>query len=459
MKTSFLCLIVILLPACSQLPTLPNSTDVKQLARHQLPKLPIAWQQTDPSYTMVDMGWLNHFKDPLLHHYIALALQHNSDLIITKQSIAKAIALSKQRQSLDFPTANLSMSANYRDKLEGNAFERRFTPQIQMDWDMDIWGENNINNAIASDNLLSTKIQLKYAQANLISNIVKNYVNAVYSHQLTQLLAERVQLLSKINKIGKVQLAEDAITEQVYAENIEDLLTAKKNLLVQKDTTKKYQRTLEVLIGNYPISKVAPKNTLPTLPNPPVGLPSKILERRWDIMLAERNILKQTKQIYTAKVAKLPSFKLTATLGATSSSLKDSLNPSNIVWNALSAITLPLFDGKKLQTNINIAEIDYKIALQTYKNIALNAFSEVENLLNENSTHEKTIAMLNMQFNAQKRKLKKIMLQYRMGSKSHLETLKYKLIINKIKHQLEQAKQEKIQTQLNLYHAVGGSFD
>lgn len=51
---------------------------------------------------------------------------------------------------------------------------------------------------------------------------------------------------------------------------------------------------------------------------PPVGLPSKLLDRRPDLIAAERKVAVAFNRLDEAKVAKLPGFSLSGSLGSNS---------------------------------------------------------------------------------------------------------------------------------------------
>ena len=107
------------------------------------------------------------------------------------------------------------------------------------------------------------------------------------------------------------------------------------------------------------------------------------LERRPDLIAAERNVAAAFQLTAQARAARLPRLSLTGSFGGASDQLSSVLNPSNIVWQVASNILVPVFDGGRLEREVEIATLEQEQALNTYAQNALEAFSEVEQNLDQ----------------------------------------------------------------------------
>jgi len=97
-------------------------------------------------------------------------------------------------------------------------------------------------------------------------------------------------------------------------------------------------------MGRYPKAAVEIPKVLPRLPlQPPAGIPSKVLERRPDIVSVERKVAQAFNNTAQAKAARLPQFSITSTVSGSSSSLSDALNPANAAWQLGSNLLAPHF--------------------------------------------------------------------------------------------------------------------
>ena len=72
-------------------------------------------------------------------------------------------------------------------------------------------------------------------------------------------------------------------------------------------------RALELLVGRYPAAEMASRHELSQLPGDiPAGLPIQMLERRPDLIAAERRVAVAFNRVGEAKAARLPRIILNA---------------------------------------------------------------------------------------------------------------------------------------------------
>ena len=141
-------------------------------------------------------------------------------------------------------------------------------------------------------------------------------------------------------------------------------------------------RALEIMLGRYPSAAATTAPQLPGFPGEvPTGLPSSLLERRPDVIAAERRIAAAFNRIGEAKAARLPVISLTTGLSAISSELFVLKDHDNPVWNVGAGLLAPLFRGGALKTQVEIRTAEQKQAIAEYAVVGLRAFGEVEGAL------------------------------------------------------------------------------
>jgi outer membrane protein, multidrug efflux system len=133
------------------------------------------------------------------------------------------------------------------------------------------------------------------------------------------------------------------------------------------------------LLGRYPAAQIEVAQAFSTLP-PPVqaGLPSALLNRRPDIVAAERQVLEAFRMREAAKLALLPDFALTVTGGYLSDQLLSLLRLNPWLIGAGIGMSVPLYTGGALQAKVEIATARQSQAVARYGNVALTSFGEVE---------------------------------------------------------------------------------
>src|SRR6185503_13180747 len=81
-------------------------------------------------------------------------------------------------------------------------------------------------------------------------------------------------------------------------------------------------RALEALAGRYPSATLDVPPSLAAMPGPvPAGMPAELLERRPDLVAAERRVAAAFYRVEEAKAARLPRISLTAAGTSISSEL------------------------------------------------------------------------------------------------------------------------------------------
>ena len=176
---------------------------------------------------------------------------------------------------------------------------------------------------------------------------------------------------------------------RVGVANDQDVEVAQANVGSYRDALRQVElareqalRALEILIGRYPAAAVAVSARLPGQPDAvPAGLPSELLERRPDVVAAERRVAAAFNRVGEAKAARLPTIALTTGVSSISSDLFVLQNHDNPVWNVGASLLAPIYKGGALKTQVEIQTAEQKQAIAAYASIGLRAFGEVENAL------------------------------------------------------------------------------
>ena len=131
-----------------------------------------------------------------------------------------------------------------------------------------------------------------------------------------------------------------------------------------------------------PAAEIAVAKRLAPMPPPlPVGMPSELLERRPDVIAAERRVAAAFNRVGEARAARLPRISLTAGGSSISSDvfvLQDRTNPA---WGFGANLFAPLYQGGALRAQVEIRTAEQKQAVADYARTAQRAFGEVENAL------------------------------------------------------------------------------
>jgi len=219
-------------------------------------------------------------------------------------------------------------------------------------------------------------------------------------------------------------------------------------------------RALEALAGRYPAAALEVPPRLAALPGPvPVGMPSELLERRPDVVAAERRVAAAFYRGEEAKAARLPRISLTAAVTSISSELFVLKEQNNPVWSLGASLVAPLYLGGQLQAQIEVRTAEQKQAVAEYGRIGARAFGEVENALSAGFTLDEREIILRQAVAENERALELANVRYRVGSVDLRAVQQQTLALSAARTALLRVQSERLVQRVNLYLALGGSFE
>jgi outer membrane protein TolC len=187
--------------------------------------------------------------------------------------------------------------------------------------------------------------------------------------------ADLLNLVRTRNQVGQVGAQDVALAGA-------DLDRARQRERAFATSGQQIVRGLEIVVGRYPSAELALAADLPPLPpSIPEGLPSELLERRPDLVAAERRVASAFHAIQAAQAARLPRIALTGFGGRSTSELLRLAGIGAGYWTLAANVVAPLFTGGALSARVDAATAEQQAALALYGQTALRAFGEVESTL------------------------------------------------------------------------------
>jgi multidrug efflux system outer membrane protein len=269
-----------------------------------------------------------------------------------------------------------------------------------------------------------------------------------------------------------VKAAQELLTlgqqrQQVGAGNEQEVVLARANLSSFEDTSRQaglaHQqalRALELLLGRYPAAELQARSELSKLPGPvPAGMPLEMLERRPDLVAAERRVAAAFNRVGEAKAARLPRLVLNISGGAISSDVLQ-LKPSfeNPTLGAGARLIAPIYQGGALNAQVKIRTSEQKQAVAEYGQMALRALGDVENALatSQNLAERELILRQNLADN--QRALQLVQDAYRVGRGDVRAVQQQQLSVHAARLALLRVQGEELTQRVNLHLALGGAW-
>lgn len=443
----------------------PSQSDVEagvdQATSAALPKISNAWQ-TAGNQGPVQVGWIAAFDDPTLSALVAEAQQNNLNLASAAAGVEQAQALARQAGANLTPDVGLSLGGNRGGQLESDAAgpATSLNAGLQISWEVDLWGRIRSGVAQATASAQAAQADYRFAQHSVAASTAIAYLTSIEASMQTQIAKDSVDLLNRANRIVQAQYTEGAASSQDLALSKSDLAAAQEQLVSLEGSSRDALRALELLLGRYPSADLAVGKTLPALPPAPnTGIPSELLERRPDLVAAERKVAGAFNATNQAKAARLPALSLTGNLGGASNQLSSLLDPANVAWGAGTSLLAPLFDGGRLRENVTIANAQQKAALADYANTALQAFSDVESALDQGDVLDARRQALQEAADQAAEAYRVAELRYREGETSLIDLLTIQQRVIGTRSSLSSVQRLLLQQRVNLNLALGGSWN
>lgn len=460
---AYLSLALVTVSGCSTLPALKNGTSdeaISSALSSSVTQVPEKWSSKHTNSENVQIGWIDALEDKTLSKLVREAQQNNQDLQKAAANVERSWALARQAGVPLLPSVGLSGGAD-RTFFSNNSQQdiASFDWGIQATWEADIWGRIKAGQKAAASNALTSEADFLFAQYSIAAAVADAYFIGLEAKLQAEVARNNLTTLSETDRIVNIQYNEGLAMAQDVALSASDVAATKASLLLAEGARRDAVRALQVLIGRYPDADLELEEALPEVPQlPPVGLPSELLERRPDIIAAGQALKAATYSLDLAKVARLPSFNLTASSGSTSNELRNLFDVDQIISGIAGDIAYLLFDNGFNKAQIDQAKSEYEIALIDYAQTALSAFEEVETNLDQFEVVRKRTEALSQSANQANRALEVARKRYREGETDLIDVLTIQQRVFSAESNKVSAEKQRIDEWIDLNLALGGSW-
>lgn len=456
-------MVAVLLAGCATLTDLRAGTSdelIRNSVAQSVTNVPNMWETAQDRVGDVQIGWIDALADPLLSDLVEQAQLNNYDLQIAVANVERSWALARQAGVALKPNVGLASSAN-RDVFLGAGIPDRaqFDWGLQASWEADIWGRIKAGERAAMASAQSVEADYRFAQHSIAAAVANAYFIALEASLQAGVAAKTLEALTETDRIVNVQYREGIAMAQDVALSGSDIASTRASLISAQGGYRDAIKALQVLIGRYPDGRLSTRTTLPSVPGKaPAGLPSELLERRPDIIAAERNVAASFYALDQAKVARLPSLSLTGTAGDASSQLLEILDPTNLVLGVAGSLGYALFDGGLNKAQIAQAEAEQTQTLAIYGRTVLTAFQEVETSLDRTGVLRAQTQALRESATQANRALDIARIRYNEGETDLIDVLTIQQRVFSAESNLVSAERARLDEWIDLNLALGGSW-
>jgi NodT family efflux transporter outer membrane factor (OMF) lipoprotein len=341
--------------------------------------------------------WWNSFHDEELTRLIHRAVASNLDLQLAAARVDEARAARGVAKSAFYPSVGLTTGAErlrervpvFNPGTNTAAFHpvelNNFQVGFDSAWEIDVFGRIRNEVKAASANVRSAEENRRYLLLALLGEVARSYAD-LRGFQLRLEIAENnIQTQEDTVHLTQARAAAGLATQLDVSRAVAERETTNAVVPSLRSAISASIRRISVLVGQEPgalqreLEASAPVPVVP--PEVPVGLPSDLLKRRPDVRRADDEIAAAAANVKAAKADYFPKFTLFGSAGRQATQLHDiSLSLGNF-FAVGPAISLPIFTGGRIRSNIAVQNTRWKQAQLFYHSTVLTSLEETENAL------------------------------------------------------------------------------
>ncbi|MDM0033737.1 TolC family protein [Variovorax sp. J22P271] len=397
--------------------------------------------------------WLASFGQPQLTALVDEALAYNADLRVAAARVEQAAGYVKVASASLLPSVGV-IGLGGGKSGGGGGLDGIF---LNASLELDVWGRVRYGSAAAREQLAAAEADFAYARQSLAAMVAKSWFLAIEAGMQRAIAKDSLGSSETLMRMADDRLRVGSGTALSSAQARASVGTYRDTLRQVELSREQALRALELLVGRYPAAEIAVADQLAPMPPPlPVGVPSELLERRPDMVAAERRVAAAFNRVGEAKAAQLPKISLTAGGSNVSSELIVLKDVSSPVWSLGANLIAPIYQGGALRAQVEIRSAEQKQAVAEYARAGQKAFSEVETALGTESILREREAILASTIRDNEEALKLARIQYQVGSADLRTVEQSQLALYAARTSRLRVQSEQLAQRTNLYLALGG---
>jgi NodT family efflux transporter outer membrane factor (OMF) lipoprotein len=379
---------------------------------------PGAWQPAQPQDAALKGKWWEAFGEPELNALEEQLNINNQNIAQFFQNFMVARAQVAVARSSYFPTLTTSPSATRTRTssalgkgvanngtgattgtgttgTSGSTFNE-FQLPFDVSWEPDLWGRvrNTVRQARYAAQVSAADLENERLTEQ--ASLAEFYFQLRGQDALQDLFNKTIEAQKKSLELTKV-LVETGIDSPEDVAQAEVTLANTEATAVGVATNRAiYEHAIATLIGKPATNFSMPVKVLSTpVPQIPVDIPSKLLQRRPDIAAAERTMAEANALIGVETAAYFPTLDLTAAGGWEAAAIQNLLTAPARFWSIGASASETIFDGGLRHATLRQYNAQFNADVAAYRQTVLTAFQQVEDYVS-------TVRVLSQQIERQR---------------------------------------------------------
>lgn len=339
------------------------------------------WTQVRHTEGALQAEWWRLFNDPVLDGLMQEVLVSNQTIAQVEAQYRQAQAVLTATRSEFFPlvTAGADVTRSRSGQAEP---KREYSLSGNVSWEADVWGRIRRGVEADSAQVAASEADLAATRLSVQSVLAQTYFQTRANDAERRLLDQTVAAYERSLQITRNRFAAGMVSRLDVSSAQVQLENAQTQRLALQRQRAQLENALAVLLGKAPSQfRLEEARIMVDVPTIPAGLPSQILERRPDVVAAERRMAAANAEIGVAQAAWFPDLTLSAQGGFRSGQWAQWLTAPFSFWSVGPALAMTLFDGGARSARVDQARARYEVETAAWRQTVLTALQEVEDYL------------------------------------------------------------------------------
>ncbi len=421
---------------------------------------PAAWPAND---------WWTGLGDPQLSALIAEALKDNPTLAMADARARQAQAEAGAADAERGPTVNaganvigqrLPLTAAPPD-LGGGHFTWFKDARASFSWGLDLWGGKRAAWEAALGQQRAAEVESQAARIELSTNVARAYVQLGYAFAQQDVAKAEQDRANAARQLTQQRVAAGLDSQLQLKQSDSEVASADQELAAANRTIDAARSSLSVLLGKGPdrgLDITRPQELEPAALAAPADLPVELLGHRADLVAARWQVEAAGKEIKVAKTEFLPNVSISAMAGVAAFG---SINPLQLparFYTFGPSISLPIFDGGRLRSNLAGADARYDTAVAQYNQTLVSAVNQVADDYDAVQSAQVQVAAQQRAVDAATQAWQLSEQRYKSGVGSYLEALIVRQQLLVAQQHMAVLKAQQVDLSVQLIQALGGGF-
>jgi len=426
--------------------------------------VPAQFESKAPAGSQVwpSADWWQNFGSSELTQFEQTGQTENLDIVAAAARVLQAQAQAGITSSQLFPNVSLGASARRQGTpIAGTTVTSdSFGITADASYQLDLFGRIRADVRASQEQLRGSRYAQQTVMLTTEAAIANTYLDVLALRERLAIAHKNVDAAERILAITQAKVTNGVSSNLDLAQQRAQLEGEQAQIPVLEQQEREARYALAVLLGRVPEGFDVSARSLDGIAPPVVapGLPSELLRRRPDVAQAEAGLYAAHANVDAARAAFFPSISLTGSGGVASGAIGSLFSGGNFAWSIGASLLQTIFDGGLLSSQSDFAKAKQTELVATYRQSALNAFSDVESALGETSSLAEQERLKTAQVADAQEAFRIAELQYREGVADLLLVLQTQQTLFTAQDQLVQIRLARLEAVVGLYQALGGGW-